>query len=73
MRVQLTYSFTCSQQANRFINALRHWPVAETEARLHRNSHSVLVNYRYAQQGFDPTCAALDDLAAEYGGSEEKS
>ncbi len=72
MQVQLSYTFGSSQQANRFVNALRNWAIADVDARLHRTSDSVKVSYRYANQGFDPTCAALDELAAEYGGSEEK-
>ncbi|GGD53405.1 hypothetical protein [Lacimicrobium alkaliphilum] len=73
MQVQLTYNFTSSQQANRFVNALRNWPTADVDARLHRTSQSVRVSYSYVSGGFDPTCAALDDLAAEYGGAESNS
>lgn len=72
MQVQLNYIFGSPQQANRFVNTLRNWPVADVDARLHHTSDSVRVSYCYAQQGFDATCVALDELAAEYGGSEEK-
>ncbi|WP_088328725.1 hypothetical protein [Lacimicrobium sp. SS2-24] len=72
VEVLLTYTFGSEQQANRFINVLKNWDVNDVDARLHAASHRVQVRYQYSQQGFDFTCSALDDLAGEYGGSEDK-
>ncbi|GAA0349064.1 hypothetical protein GCM10009092_11810 [Bowmanella denitrificans] len=70
MQVQLAYQFDTEQDAYRFLNALKHWSVADVEAKFHRGPSSVRVSYRYQEQGFDATSSELDDLAASHGGRE---
>lgn len=70
MQVQIAYGFELEQDAYRFLNALRHWSVAEVDARYHHAPNCVKVTYHYQDTGFDVTSSALDDLAAEYGGRE---
>ena len=70
MESQIIYAFESAQVANRFINTLKNWPKAEVNARLYRGSMKVLVSYSYDDKGFDSTAADLDDLAAQYDGTE---
>lgn len=70
MHVQIAYQFDTEQDAYRFLNALRHWPVAEVDARFHCGTDSVKVSYEYASSGFDATSSELDDLAASHNGRE---
>ncbi|GAB3016046.1 hypothetical protein [Bowmanella dokdonensis] len=70
MQVQIAYQFPDEQRAYRFLNELKHWPVADVRARYHRGNRSVRVDYQYADTGFDPTSSELDSLAASYGGQE---
>lgn len=66
----IVYGFASTQQAYRFLNALKHWSEAEVDARYHADNHQVRVTYQYDASGFDRTSAKLDDLAAEYEGRE---
>ncbi|MDF2178791.1 hypothetical protein P2G88_11085 [Aliiglaciecola sp. CAU 1673] len=70
MQVQIAYSFALEQEAYRFLNALKHWPVADVDARFHKAANSVKVTYQYQDTGFDRTSSELDDLASQYGGHE---
>ena len=70
MQVQIAYQFDSEQDAYRFLNSLKHWPVAEVDARFYRGADSVKVSYEYAAGGFDATSSELDDLAARHNGRE---
>ena len=69
MQTQIVYQFPSSQVANRFLNSLKHWSVADVDARLF-SGDKVKVSYEYSLSGFDSTSAELDDHAASYGGRE---
>jgi hypothetical protein len=70
METQIAYSFPSAPLANRFLNTLKHWSVAEVKVKLHKENHSVLVAYYFDGKGFDSTCGELDDLAATFEGRE---
>jgi hypothetical protein len=70
MKTQVVYGFASGQIANRFLNALKYWSVADVEAKLYRGADLVQVSYRFEGKGFDATCSELDDLAGTYGGHE---
>ena len=70
MQTQIIYYFDSPPAANRFLNALKFWSVADVQAKLYKGSHSVIVSYRFDGVGFDTTCSELDDLASTYGGHE---
>jgi hypothetical protein len=73
MQSQVVYVFKSAQVANRFLNALKHWSVADVTAKLYAGSDKVQVSYTYADSGFDRTAAELDDLVAQYSGEEYNS
>lgn len=62
MQNSLTYRFPNPPAANRFLNELSHWSVADVKAKLHA-ADAVRVSYEYNAIGFDYTCSELDDLA----------
>ena len=70
MKTEISYQFDSAQVANRFLNELKHWPVAKVKAKLFKGSDSVRVEYQFDGKGFDYTCSELDDLAAKYDGQE---
>lgn len=70
METHIIYIFTSGQLANRFLNALKVWSVADVQAKLYRGAGMVKVSYRYAENGFDATGSELDNLAARYDGHE---
>lgn len=70
MQSQIVYQFGSAQVANRFLNAMKHWHVADVNAKLYAGSDKVQVTYTYADTGFDRTAAELDDLVTQYDGSE---
>ncbi|MCF2948331.1 hypothetical protein L0668_09455 [Paraglaciecola aquimarina] len=70
MQTEIRYQFTSAQVANRFLNELKHWPVAEVKAKLFNGSESVKITYEFDGKGFDYTCSELDDLASQYNGEE---
>ena len=70
MQTEISYRFERSQLANRFLNELKHWSVADVQAKLFNGSDSVKVSYEFDGKGFDYTCSELDDLSAKYGGEE---
>jgi hypothetical protein len=70
MQTEICYRFTSGQVANRFLNELKHWSVADVKAKLFNASDSVKITYQFDQKGFDYTCSELDDLAGKYGGEE---
>lgn len=70
MENHIVYGFPSSQVANRFLNTLKNWSVADVEAKLSGAGDRVSVTYHYAQGGFDRTSAELDDLASSYSGTE---
>ena len=70
MKTQVVYAFASSQIANRFLNTLKFWSVADVEAKFYRGGEMVLVSYRFEGKGFDATCSELDDLASTYEGHE---
>jgi hypothetical protein len=70
MQTEISYGFISSQVANRFLNELKHWSVAEVKAKLFNGSDSVKITYEFDGRGFDYTCSELDDLAAKYAGQE---
>lgn len=70
MQTQIIYAFDNAPAANRFLNSLKFWSVADVEAKLFRADNSVKVSYSFDGRGFDTTCSELDDLAANYGGRE---
>ena len=70
MQAQVIYGFETDQIANRFLNELKHWSVADVDARFYRGNQMVKVSYQIEGGGFDATLSELDDLAASYGGSE---
>jgi hypothetical protein len=45
METQIAYIFPSAPLANRFLNTLNHWSVAEVKVNLHKESNSVLVAY----------------------------
>lgn len=70
MENHIIYRFASAQVANRFLNTLKNWPVADVNAKLYRGSDKVRVSYEYNDGGFDTTCSELDDLASRHDGSE---
>ncbi|WP_299080528.1 hypothetical protein [uncultured Paraglaciecola sp.] len=70
MQTEICYRFTRAQLANRFLNELKHWPVAEVKAKLYQGANSVKITYEFDGKGFDYTCSELDDLANKYQGEE---
>lgn len=70
MNTEIRYRFQSAQVANRFLNELKHWSVAEVNAKLFNASNSVKISYEFDGKGFDYTCSELDDLAARYDGEE---
>lgn len=70
MQTEIRYQFPSAPVANRFLNELKHWPVAEVKAKLFNASNTVKVSYQFEGKGFDYTCSELDDLAARYEGHE---
>lgn len=70
MQSEIRYRFVSAQVANRFLNELQHWPVAQVKAKLFHASDSVKITYEFDGKGFDYTCSELDDLAGKYGGEE---
>ncbi|WP_133470158.1 hypothetical protein [Paraglaciecola marina] len=70
MQTEILYSFPSATIANRFLNELKHWSVADVKAKLFNNSESVKVSYEFDGKGFDYTCSELDDLARKYDGEE---
>lgn len=71
METQIVYVFASGQVANRFLNALKYWSVAQVDAKLYRGANTVKVSYRFDGKGFDTTSSDLDDLAASYDGKEQ--
>jgi hypothetical protein len=70
METQIAYIFPSAQLANRFLNTLKHWSVADVKVKLHKENYSVLVSYYFEGKGFDSTCSELDDLAGAHEGHE---
>ena len=70
MQTEICYRFDSATVANRFLNELKHWSVADVKAKLFNNSESVKVTYEFDGKGFDYTCSELDDLASKYEGEE---
>jgi hypothetical protein len=70
MQSEISYRFERAQLANRFLNELKHWTVADVKAKLFHSSDSVKITYEFDGKGFDYTCSELDDLANKYGGEE---
>ncbi len=70
MNAQIVYQFDSGQTANRFLNRLKTGDVPDVVAKLHKGANTVQVNYSLQGQGFDSTCADLDELAASLGGVE---
>jgi hypothetical protein len=70
MQSEISYRFERAQLANRFLNELKHWTVADVKAKLFNASDAVKITYEFDGKGFDYTCSELDDLAAKYGGEE---
>jgi hypothetical protein len=70
METQIVYAFMTGQQANRFLNALKVWNVADVQVKLFRGADKVKVSYYFSEDGFDATSSQLDELAEVYGGKE---
>ncbi len=70
METQIVYAFATGQQANRFLNVLKVWSVADVQVKLYRGADKVKVSYCFADEGFDATSSQLDELAEAYGGWE---
>lgn len=70
MDTQLIYAFDSTQVANRFLNTLKNWSVADVNASFHNGNYQVKVTYQYVTGGFDRTSSELDDLASRMGGRE---
>ncbi|MDU0355910.1 hypothetical protein RS130_20270 [Paraglaciecola aquimarina] len=70
MQTEISYRFKSAQVANRFLNELKHWSVADVKAKLFNGSDSVKVTYLFDGKGFDYTCSELDTLADKYEGEE---
>jgi hypothetical protein len=70
MQTEISYRFERAQLANRFLNELKHWTIADVKAKLFNGSDSVKITYEFDGKGFDYTCSELDDLADKYGGEE---
>ncbi|MGJ8682224.1 hypothetical protein [Paraglaciecola sp.] len=70
MKTEISYRFKSAQIANRFLNELKHWSVADVKAKLFKGSDSVKITYQFDGKGFDYTCSELDDLARQYDGEE---
>ena len=70
MQTEISYCFETAQLANRFLNELKDWSVADVKAKLSHASDSVKITYEFDDKGFDYTCSELDDLATSYGGEE---
>ncbi|MCV2883375.1 hypothetical protein OE749_01520 [Aestuariibacter sp. AA17] len=73
MESKVIFEFHSAQTANRFLNTLKNWSVADVDARFFDGNCKVAVAYQYQTQGFDSTLAELDDLAANMGGWEVSS
>ena len=63
MQTEICYRFERAPLANRFLNELKHWSVAEVKAKLFNGTDSVKITYEFDGKGFDYTCSELDDLA----------
>ena len=70
MKSEIRYRFQSGQIANRFLNELRHWPIANVKTTLLNGGFDVKVSYYFDSAEFDYTCAELDDLAARHEGKE---
>lgn len=70
MQTEIRYRFKSAQVANRFLNELKHWPVADVKAKSFNGSDSVRITYQFDGKGFDYTCSELDDLSGKYDGEE---
>jgi len=70
MNTEIRYRFATPQIANRFLNELKNWSVARVNARLINGAKAVKITYMFDGDGFDYTCAELDDLAAKHQGEE---
>lgn len=70
METHIIYVFANGQLANRFLNALKVWDIAQVQAKLYRGAEMVKVSYCYSDSGFDSTSSELDDLAVRYDGHE---
>lgn len=70
MQTEICYRFQSAQVANRFLNELKHWSVANVKAKLFNGPDCVKITYQFEQKGFDYTCSELDDLARQYEGEE---
>jgi hypothetical protein len=71
MNAQIIYAFDSLQTASRFLNRLKSGDVGKVKARLHSSGNTVQVSYSLNQtQGYDTTCAELDELAASMDGVE---
>ncbi|HEA15976.1 MAG: hypothetical protein ACTH4U_11525 [Pseudoalteromonas prydzensis] len=70
MNSEIRYHFQSAQIANRFLNELKHWPIARVTTKLLNGGFDVKVSYQFDGVGFDYTCAELDELAAKHAGEE---
>ncbi|SEA50865.1 hypothetical protein [Alkalimonas amylolytica] len=70
MTNDIRYRFATAQIAYRFLNELKHWPVADVKTSLLDGGLVVKVRYQFDGNGFDYTLAELDEMAAKHGGSE---
>lgn len=68
---QIAYSFNSSQNADRFLNILKRGAISEATARRYKGGTSIIVSYPEPNTAtFHSTCQQLDDLAANFGGTE---
>ncbi|WP_404338692.1 hypothetical protein [Pseudoalteromonas mariniglutinosa] len=70
MNSEIRYRFKSAQLANRFLNRLKNWHIADVKAKLSHGGLAVKINYQFDGMGFDYTVAELDDLAAQLEGEE---
>jgi|GEM_PF-1254555 len=71
METQISYGFNSTTDATRFLNKLKAGVVGAVRVRLVRGASAVTVSYTIEDHnGFNNTCAALDELAASLDGFE---
>ncbi len=70
MKSQVIYSFESAQLANRFLNTLKHWHVADVDARFYAGNKMIRITYEIEAGAFDRTLSELDDLASQHQGTE---
>lgn len=71
MQANIVFGFESSQVASRFLNKVKSEDFRGVKTSLSNGGFYVKVRYSLAESdGFDTTCADLDEIATELGGVE---